>query len=105
MLKVDRYCRLRAEETYMMKIFFMACFVILIVAGCVNVDDPVTELESNCYNWPENEFSSTNHATVSTISQGSQAIDFTLRDPGGESYTLSSLLDTKPVLMVFGSFT
>ena len=89
----------------MMKKFFLAGYVILMVAGCVNVDDPATELESNCYNWPDEEFSPTNHASVSTINQGSQAIDFTLRDPGGESFTLSSLLDTKPVLMVFGSFT
>ena len=78
---------------------------LLMLVGCLNVDNPTSELESNCYNWPGEEFSTTNRATISTIEQGSRAIDFTLNDPGGEKHTLSFLLNTKPVLMVFGSFT
>ena len=36
---------------------------------------------------------------------GDPAIEFTLRDVKGESYTLSELLQEKPVVMIFGSFT
>lgn len=33
------------------------------------------------------------------------AIDFTLSDPDGKDYTLSTLLKTKPVLMIWGHYT
>ncbi len=64
-------------------------------------------LESNCYNWPEEEFSPTNNAGDVTVSfnEGDAAVDISLKDTSGQSYTLSSLLATKPVLMVFGAFT
>lgn len=39
------------------------------------------------------------------IRAGDAAIDFTLRTPSGEPYTLSELLETKPALIVFGAFT
>ena len=89
----------------MIRKWMLTVCVLLMLVGCLNVDNPTTELESNCCNWPGEEFSTTNRATISTIEQGSRAIDFPLNDPGGENYTLSSLLNTKPVLMVFGSFT
>jgi len=36
---------------------------------------------------------------------GDTAVDFTLRDTGGVEHTLSDLLEEKPVVIVFGSFT
>ena len=65
------------------------------------------ELTSNCYNWPTQEFSSINHAanTRTSVTEGDQAIDFTLKDTDGVEYRLSQLLRTRPVLIVFGSFT
>jgi len=70
----------------------------------IEVDE---RLESNCYNWPEEEFSTTNNSGDVTVSlnEGDAAVDFTLKDTSGQSYTLSALLATKPVLMVFGAFT
>ncbi len=70
----------------------------------IEVDE---RLESNCYNWPEEEFSPTNNSGDVTVSlnEGDAAVDFTLKDTSGQSYTLSTLLATKPVLMVFGAFT
>ncbi len=64
------------------------------------------DLVSNCFNWPEDDFSPTNRAGVTTaLDPGSTAIDFTLKDPSGQVYSLYELLQTKPVLMVFGAFT
>lgn len=37
--------------------------------------------------------------------EGEPAIDFTLRDVDGNEYTLSELLQEKPVVLIFGSFT
>jgi len=70
----------------------------------IEVDE---RLESNCYNWPEEEFSPTNNSGDVTVSlnEGDAAVDFTLKDTSGQNYSLSSLLATKPVLMVFGAFT
>lgn len=39
------------------------------------------------------------------IKEGVKAVDFTLKDIHGNEFTLSRLLDEKPVVMVFGSFT
>jgi hypothetical protein len=75
------------------------------LVDCVSGDLP-TELESNCFNWPAEEFTPENGAGLTTaLAKGSTAIDFTLKTPSGDSYTLSSLLGTKPVLLVFGAFT
>ena len=40
------------------------------------------------------------------IALGETAVNFTLRDTSGETYRLSRILaDTRPVVMIFGSFT
>jgi len=39
------------------------------------------------------------------LDEGETAVDFTLKDTEGKEITLSSLLQEKPVMMVFGSFT
>jgi len=81
----------------------LACCLFWVLAGCIESENG---LVSNCYNWPDQEFSPTNHAVLSvSFKPGDSAVDFTLKDTSGQSYTLSSLLTTKPVLLVFGSFT
>jgi len=70
--------------------------------------EPDDRLESNCYNWPEQDFSPTNcvgESLTTALDEGELAVDFTLKDTSAKSYTLTSLLTTKPVLLVFGSFT
>jgi hypothetical protein len=63
-------------------------------------------LVDNCFNWPQDEFSSTNKASNTTsIAEGALAVEFTLLDVNGNPYTLSDLLETRPVLMVFGAYT
>ncbi len=68
---------------------------------------PESSLTPGCVNWPAENFSLSNRAgQLSTgVKTGDTAIEFTLKDIEGTSYSLSSLLETKPVLMVFGSFT
>jgi len=39
------------------------------------------------------------------IAQGQLAVDFTLKDMKGASFTLSDLLSEKPVVLIIGSFT
>lgn len=68
---------------------------------------PELSLIQGCVNWPMENFSQSNKAgQLSTgVKTGDTAIEFTLKDINGTSYSLSSLLETKPVLMVFGSYT
>jgi len=63
-------------------------------------------LTDYCFEWPDTEFSSTNKASVTTsITDGALAVEFTLLDVDGNPFTLSQLLTTRPVLMVFGAYT
>ena len=39
------------------------------------------------------------------LEQGGKAVDFTLKDIHGNTFVLSQLLASKPVVMIFGSFT
>jgi hypothetical protein len=75
--------------------------------ACTDPDSTVpSDIEPGCFGWPEEAFSKTNSAMLTTaLEPGETAIDFTLRDPEGTRYRLTSLLETKPVLMVFGAFT
>ena len=64
------------------------------------------ELQSNCYSWPEHEFTRESHARIFvSMSEGNRAVEFELRDAYGTHYKLSELLTTKPVLLVTGSHT
>lgn len=68
--------------------------------------EPSPELVSGCFSWPEEDFTPDNFAPLSAaLSGGEAAVDFTLRNAKGTPYTLSVLLETKPVLLVLGSFT
>jgi hypothetical protein len=63
-------------------------------------------LTQGCLGWPEAEFTPNNRTSVRTgLGTGALAVDFELRDPDGVAYTLSGLLATKPVLLVFGALT
>ncbi len=67
---------------------------------------PSSELTDNCFNWPAEEFSPSKTCGLATgLTTGEQAIDFDLKDVNGTAYTLGGLLQTKPVLLVFGAFT
>jgi hypothetical protein len=68
---------------------------------------PESALISDCFGWPGQEFSTSNHASGDgpSVTVGSRAIEFTLLDEKGEEHKLSELLATRPVLMVFGGFT
>jgi len=67
---------------------------------------PASELASDCFGWPAKEFSPTNKANLLTgITEGAQAIDFVLNDHLGESHSLGMLLQTRPVVLVFGAYT
>ncbi len=64
-------------------------------------------LVSGCLGWPEQEFSPANNTggVQLSVSVGENATEFTLRDPDGVPHTLSKMLETRPVLLVFGGFT
>lgn len=86
---------------------FIAANVSCNEPGTTNTLLPDSALVSGCYNWP-NQPSSQNNNTGGlriSVKAGEPAIDFTLKDINGKSHTLSALLETKPVLMVFGSYT
>jgi hypothetical protein len=72
-----------------------------------DTDTGVDQLIDNCFNWPAEEFSPSNNVggLSASVVEGQQAVDFTLMDVDGTSFTLSTLLETKPVLLVFGSYT
>lgn len=63
-------------------------------------------LVAGCLDWPETEFTLERHAVLETYGPvGERAVDFTLKDVAGVTHTLASLLETRPVLLVLGSFT
>jgi hypothetical protein len=65
-----------------------------------------TALAHRCFGWPADEFTLENRApTQIGLSDGDLAVDFELKDLGGNAYGLSELLATKPVLLVNGSYT
>ena len=64
------------------------------------------DLQSSCYSWPEQRFSPENVAKfTAALPVDAMAVEFSLRDLEGNSYKLSTLLETKPVLLILGSFT
>jgi hypothetical protein len=63
-------------------------------------------LTSGCFGWPATDFSPSNSAAVQTaLRAGDRAVAFGLRDVNGTPVTLSSLLASRPVLLVNGAFT
>lgn len=70
---------------------------------------PSSKLVSDCYHWPAEQFTPWNHAPIPdvlVINSGDSAVDFTLLNANNTgNYTLSTLLQTKPVLLHMGSYT
>jgi hypothetical protein len=63
-------------------------------------------LTPDCLDLPRSSPTAGHHAEVATfLETGDQAVDFTLRDVDGHSWTLSQLLADKPVLLIEGSWT
>ena len=95
----------------------VACFFLAVGAGCKKSSSdafippntglrPESKLKHNLCNWPEDEFSPTNKVSVTAaLAVGEYAIDFTLKDTSGTDHKLSTLLQTRPVFMIFGSYT
>jgi len=64
------------------------------------------DLQSNCYGWPAEEFSPDNVAALrAALPAGSKAVEFGVRDGEGNLVQLSTLLESKPVVLVLGTFT
>jgi hypothetical protein len=75
---------------------------------------PESALTHNCFNFPSSSFHRKNNikATYGAsphaaggLEVGDKAYDFTLSTLNDESVTLSTLISTKPVLLVWGMFT
>ncbi len=73
---------------------------------------PTSHLNSSCYSFPIADYGYFNNIKYQFgtspfihLTKGLTAIDFSLSDPHGKEYTLSTLLHTKPVLMVWGHYT
>ncbi len=67
---------------------------------------PESDLSTGCYGWPEQDFSPDNHAVIGVLGHvGDPAVDFTLLDIDGTPHRLSELLESRPVLLVLGSYT
>jgi len=64
-------------------------------------------LEDNCFNFPTQPFSPANNSGGNSlnVSPGQLAYEFTLNEIDGNSHTLSTLLASRPVLLVFGAYT
>ncbi|MDH4038997.1 MAG: hypothetical protein OEX18_15550 [Candidatus Krumholzibacteria bacterium] len=97
-------------------VFLCWASVSIIAAGCH--EDPAAvrptdeesflskDLQSNCYSWPEQEFSPQNVAALeAALAVGSKAVEFSLADLDGNVRRLSELLRSKPVLLVLGAYT
>lgn len=75
---------------------------------------PMSDLSSNCYNFPARNFDRANnikslndgHTPNMPMSIGDDAIDFTLHDIDGNRWVLSEALEKGlPVVMIWGMFT
>ena len=67
---------------------------------------PDSDLSPGCYDWPVPDLSVPDVAGYALpFEVGDPAIDFTLKDTEGVPHNLSELLDTRPVLIVFGAYT
>lgn len=65
----------------------------------------VSELVSGCRSHSDEAGSQNDRPGITAMPQGEPAIDFSLNDIDGNIYTLSGLLETKPVLLVLGGYT
>lgn len=67
---------------------------------------PSSELQSYCLPWLDETPSLANNIRLENgIKEGDSAVDFSLKDIYGETHHLSDLLESKPVLLILGSYT
>ncbi len=67
---------------------------------------PASRLKAGCYGQPAAAWTKRNHAEAEIfVAAGDAMTDFTLTDIDGREHTLSTLLATKPVLLLTGSRT
>jgi len=68
-----------------------------------DLSDAVVE---GCFDWPGTEWSPSNRAGVTAgLREGTRAVELDLLDTSGAAHTLSGLLASRPVLLVFGAYT
>jgi hypothetical protein len=77
---------------------------------CILRDE--SELVNNCYDFPSKDFGKSNSIRSEygtspkvLLDIGDTAIDFTLKTIEGKSVTLSTLLENKPVVLLWGHYT
>jgi hypothetical protein len=67
---------------------------------------PSSELQSYCFPWLDEKPSPSSGIRLENgIKEGDSAVDFSLKDVHSETHRLSGLLETKPVLLILGSYT
>jgi hypothetical protein len=64
-----------------------------------------SKLVSGCRSQADEAGLQIDRPRITAMLQGEPAVDFALKDIGGNTYTLSGLLETKPALLVLGGFT
>jgi len=65
-----------------------------------------SELTTGCYEWPTPDLKLPDAVGYAMpLAVGDRAIEFTLADTDGATHKLSRMLETRPVLVVFGAFT
>eukprot|EP00904_Undaria_pinnatifida_P008240 jgi/Undpi1/4546/HiC_scaffold_18.g07900.m1 len=96
----------------------VVAWVVLIARGPLSARGelrPQSELTSNCFNFPEDDFDRANciaaindgNTPYLPMSVGDDAIDFTLHDLDGEAWNLGETLEATemPVVMIWGMLT
>lgn len=61
-----------------------------------------------CFNFPDEDYSTTNHGQKGgwvSVNTADKAPDFTLSTVDGKSFNLAAALKEKPVMMQFGAYT
>ncbi len=107
----DNICKMLGQKSF----FIILLAILFLIAGCGNTTNTAStntelnqtlqssdNLKRNCqFKIAESMDSFKDEG----LEVGSNAIDFTLKDAGGNEVNLSDLLSEKPVVMVLGSFT
>jgi len=85
------------------------------VAATATADlQPASEMTNNCFDYPTTNFNRNNCVkgtygsspqTGGLLDVGDSAFDFTLYDVDGNEYTLSTMLEEKPVALIWGMWT
>ena len=67
---------------------------------------PESSLNVNCYPLPSDDLPLGGRVALEVaFGAGDPAIEFELRDPTGRTHRLSTLLESRPVLIVFGAYS